>query len=139
MKYPATLTKEDDGFIVTFRDIPEALTQGDTIEEAIEMAEDALLMAMDFYFEDNRIVPPPSARQEGEVLISLPVSVATKVLLLNTLLEEHVSQVELAKRMGIRPQQVTRIVNLEHTTKIDTVAQAFKALGKELNIAISIA
>lgn len=134
MRYPAYITKGDKAFIVTFRDIPEAITQGYTYEEAIEMAEDALLTAMDFYFEDNRPVPLPSQLQEGEELISLPTSAATKVLLLNLLLKEHVSQAELAKRMGVRPQQVTRIVNLEHTTKIDTVQQAFKALGKELEI-----
>lgn len=139
MRYPANLTRGDNAFIVTFRDIPEALTQGETYEEAIEMAEDALLTSMDFYFEDNRLVPPPSKPQQGEVLISLPVSAATKVMLLNLLLEDHVSQVELAKRMGITPQQVTRIVNLEHTTKIDTVERAFKALGKELNIGLATA
>ena len=92
------------------------------------------MTAMDFYFEDNRPVPSPSQPQKDEVLITLPVSASTKVMLLNLLLEEHVSQAELAKRMGIRPQQVTRIVNLEHTTKIDTVEQAFKALGKKLSI-----
>ena len=60
MNYPATFTKDTDGFVVTFRDIPEALTQGDTYEEALEMAQDALATAMDFYFEDNRPVPMPS-------------------------------------------------------------------------------
>lgn len=134
MQYPANITKGEQAFVVTFRDIPEAITQGYTYDEAIEMAEDALLTAMDFYFEDNRPVPSPSQPQKDEVLITLPVSASTKVMLLNLLLEEHVSQAELAKRMGIRPQQVTRIVNLEHTTKIDTVEQAFKALGKKLSI-----
>lgn len=139
MKYPATITKGETAFVVTFRDIPEALTQGYTLEEAIEMAEDALLTSMDFYFEDNRRVPLPSKPEKDEILISLPISAATKVMLLNLLLEEHVSQVELAKRMGIRPQQVTRIVNLEHTTKIDTVERAFKALGRELDFAVAMA
>lgn len=134
MQYPANITKGDQAFVVTFRDIPEAITQGYTYDEAIEMAEDALLTAMDFYFEDNRPVPSPSQPQKDEVLVTLPVSASTKVMLLNLLLEEHVSQAELAKRMGIRPQQVTRIVNLEHTTKIDTVEQAFKALGRKLSI-----
>lgn len=139
MKYPAKLAKDEDGFVVTFKDIPEAITQGDTYDEAIEMAEDALLTAMDFYFEDNRQVPSPSKLEKGEVLINLPISAATKIMLLNTLLEKRVTQAELAKLMGIRPQQVTRIVNLEHTTKIDTVEKAFRALGRELDIAVAIA
>lgn len=139
MKYPAKFTKDEDGFVVTFRDIPEAITQGDTHDEAIEMAEDVLLAAMDFYFEDNRQVPSPSKPKKDEVLINLPISAATKVMLLNTLLEKRVTQAELAKLMGIRPQQVTRIVNLEHTTKIDTVEKAFRALGRELDIAVAMA
>ena len=139
MKYPAKFTKDGTGFVVTFRDIPEAITQGDTHDEAIEMAEDVLLAAMDFYFEDNRQVPSPSKPKKDEVLINLPISAATKVMLLNTLLEKRVTQAELAKLMGIRPQQVTRIVNLEHTTKIDTVEKAFRALGRELDIAVAMA
>lgn len=130
MHYPAIFTQEDDGYVVTFRDIPEAITQGDSYEEALAMAEDALATAMEFYFEDNRAVPLPSKPQKGEVLVTMPISVWSKVLLLNEMLKQNVSQVELAKRMSIKPQQVTRIVNLEHTTKIDTLAQAFKALGK---------
>lgn len=60
MHYPVTLTPDIDGFCVTFRDIPEAISQGDTTDEALDMAQDALMVAMEFYFEDNRAVPMPS-------------------------------------------------------------------------------
>lgn len=136
MHYPATFAKEDDGYVVTFRDIPEAITQGDDFDEALEMAQDALITAMDFYFEDNLPVPVPSQATDDDVLVSLPLSIWTKVLLLNSMLETHTSQAELARLMGVKPQQVTRIVNLEHTTKIDTLEQAFKALGKNLVVTV---
>lgn len=136
MYYPVTLTPDTDGFCVTFRDIPEAISQGDTLEEALEMAKDALIVAMEFYFEDNRAVPMPSQVQDGEHLVSLPPSVWAKVLLLNEMLAQNVSQAELAKRMGIIPQKVTRLVDLSHTTKIDTLALAFDKLGKRLSLAI---
>lgn len=137
MKYPARLKPTDGGFVVTFKDIPEANTQGETFDEAVEMAEDALLTALTFYFEDNRTIPLPSEPKRSETLIDLPISASIKVVLLNTLLETRVSQSKLAKRMGISPQQVTRIVNLNHTTKVDTLAAAFKALGRELKIIVS--
>lgn len=137
MKYPARIKRTDDGYAVTFRDIPEANTQGETFEEAVEMAEDALLTALTFYFEDNRTIPAPSKPKLKETLIDLPISASIKVVLLNTLLETRVSHSKLAKRMGIAPQQVTRIVNLNHTTKIDTLEAAFKALGRELKISVS--
>lgn len=60
-----------DGFIVTFRDVPEANTQGDTFLEAVEMAQDALCVAMEFYDEVEKPRPTPSESQHGDVLIEL--------------------------------------------------------------------
>jgi antitoxin HicB len=60
LHYPACLRADEAGITVTFRDIPEAITAGATLEEAIEMAADALALAMHFYLEDSRSVPLPS-------------------------------------------------------------------------------
>lgn len=137
MRYPATFKPaEEGGFVVTFRDIPEAITQGDSLEEAREMAADALLAAMDFYFEDGRPVPAPSKVKRGDELVSLPASVWAKVLLLNEMASQGIRPAELARRMGIKPQEVNRIVKLDHTTKIDTLADALRAMGKQLSISI---
>lgn len=137
MLYPASIKKDDNGYCVTFRDIPEAITCGDDWDDAVLMAEDALLTAMDFYFEDHRQVPMPSALQDDEVMISLPASVWAKVLLLNTMLEQNISNVELARRIDVKPQEIQRIANLEHSTKIDTIARALFALGKRLQLSVS--
>lgn len=138
MRYPAKFTHaKEGGFVVAFRDIPEAITQGDSLEEATAMAEDVLVSAMDFYFEDHRAVPPPSPPKRGERLIELPPSVAAKVLLLNELVVSGLSNIELARRMGTRPQEVQRIVDLNHATKIDTIAAALAALGKRLDVRVA--
>lgn len=57
--------------VVTFRDVPEAITQGDTFEDALDMAEDALRTAMEFYNEDGKTFPTPSEPQHGDVMIAL--------------------------------------------------------------------
>ncbi len=138
MKYPAVFEPaEEGGFIVSFRDIPEAITQGDTEEEALAMAQDALVTAMDFYLEDGRQVPMPSRRLKGEKLVEMPVSVSAKVLLLNAMLSDNCRPVDLAHRMKIKPQRVTEIMDLNHSTKIDTIAAAFKALGKSIELRVS--
>ncbi len=51
--YPVTLPPDeiDGSFIVTFVDLPEAITQADTEAEALTAAKDALEPALDFYFE----------------------------------------------------------------------------------------
>ena len=105
MKYPATFeAAEEGGFIVVFRDIPEAITQGDNRLEAISAAQDALLTAIEFYFEDKRAVPYPSAVADGEEFIGLPPSVASKVFLLNEMLAQGVSAAELARRIKTMPK-----------------------------------
>jgi antitoxin HicB len=137
MHYPAKFEPaEEGGFVVTFRDIPEAITQGDDEEETVAMAKDALITAMDFYFEDKRQGPLPSKLDAGERLVELPPSVASKVLLLNEMVRQNITPSELARRMGTIPQEVNRLVDLGYTTKIDRVAQALGALGKRLELAV---
>lgn len=137
LSYPARVSRDGDGFMVSFPDIPEALTGADTREQALEMAADALTTAMDFYFEDRRPVPAPSAPKRGQVMIDLPPSVGAKVLLLNELVTTGVRNVELARRMHTTAQEVTRLTDLHHPTKIDTIAQALKALGKRLELSLA--
>ena len=135
MRYPARFDHAPEGgFVVTFRDIPEAITQGDTEGEAATMAADALLTAMELYFEDRRAVPMPSVTEPGERLVDLPVSASAKILLLNEVASQGVSNAELARRIGMTRQEVSRVLDLSHTTKIDTIAQALAALGRRLEV-----
>jgi antitoxin HicB len=135
MYYPAHFEPaEEGGFVVTFRDIPEAIAQGDDEAEAAREAESVLVSAMDFYFEDNRPVPKPSKAKMGERYIRLPASVSAKVLLLNEMLKQKVGPSELARRLGTLPQVVNRLIDLRHTTKIDKVEEALRCLGKRLEL-----
>ena len=136
--YPVTLKldKEDGGFVVTFVDIPEAITQGDTVSEALAAARDALESALDFYFEDKRAVPLPSKPKRGQHLVELPASLSAKVLLLNEMVTQNVRPAELARRLNTTPQEVNRLTNLRHTTRIDGIAAALQALGKHLDLRV---
>jgi len=81
MKFPVILTadEEDGGFVVTFPDIPEAITQGETREEALEMAKEALGLALEFYFDDKRAVPLPSTPLKNQDTVELDASFTAKV------------------------------------------------------------
>ncbi|EBU7767792.1 type II toxin-antitoxin system HicB family antitoxin [Salmonella enterica subsp. enterica] len=137
MRYPLNLVPAPEGgYVVTFPDIPEALTQGDTREEALSAALDALVTAFEFYFEDNEQIPLPSGVNAGDDFVEVPLSVASKVLLLNAFLESRLTQQELAKRIGKPRQEITRLFDLNHATKIDAVQSAAKALGRELTLNI---
>jgi antitoxin HicB len=101
------------------------------------MAAEALELALDSYFETGRPVPAPSKPKRGQRMISLPLSVSAKVLLWNEMLRQQVKPAELARRLGITRQEVTRLTDIRHTTKIDAIAGAMSALGKTFELRVA--
>lgn len=73
MNYPATIKPVSTGFFVSFPDVPEALTEGKTYDEALAMAADALIVALSFYTEKGLNFPVPSEPKDGQVLICVDV------------------------------------------------------------------
>jgi len=130
--YPVNLRKDGKFILATFPDIPEAITQGKDRAEALAMAREALEVSMDSYFEDQRPVPMPSKPKRGQAIIELPLSVAAKVLLLNEMLRQKVRPIDLARLIGTTKQEVNRLTDLKHATKIDRIDAALRALGKRL-------
>jgi antitoxin HicB len=137
LRYPAKFKPaKEGGFVVTFRDIPEAITQGESVEDAMIQARDALETALDFYFDDRREVPAPSKARRGERLIELPASLSAKVLLLNEMVRQRVRPADLARRLHTTPQEITRLTDVRHRTRIDSIAAALQALGKQLELRV---
>jgi antitoxin HicB len=134
LAYPVKLSRDGKFLMATFPDIPEAHTQGDSVEDALAMAKDALETALDFYFDERRIVPSPSKPKRGQYVIELPLSVSAKVLLLNEMLHQKVRPAELARRLKTTPQEVNRLTNIRHISRIEGIASAMKVLGKTLEV-----
>ena len=132
--YPVNLRKSEGFLVVSFPDIPEAHTQGVDRSEALAMAKEALELSMEFYFDDMRPVPMPSKPKRGKAVVELSPSVAAKVLLLNEMLRQKVRPIDLARRLGTTKQEVNRLTNLRHSTKIDRIDAALRTLGKRLDI-----
>ena len=130
--YPVNLRKDGKFILVTFPDIPEAVTQGRDRTEALKAAKDVLETAMDVYFDERRPVPAPSQPKRGQPVIEVPASLSAKILLLNEMLHQNVRPAELARRIGTSPQVVNRLTNIRHTSQIDGIDTALRALGKRL-------
>ena len=52
--------EKNGGYIVRVPDIPEVATQGDSLEEAMEMAEDAIRISLEEYAREGRPIPDPT-------------------------------------------------------------------------------
>ncbi len=78
--YPAAFQPEAGGALtVTFRDLPGAVTFGESLDAALEAARDCLDEALSFRIARRLDVPPPSARRRGERLVAPPALTAAKL------------------------------------------------------------
>ncbi len=136
--FPVVLTpdKKAGGFVVTCRDVPEVVTQGETIEDAISEAEGALEAAIEVRLEDGMSIPAPSARKRGEHLACLPVGTAMKAALYVSMREQNVSKAELARRLGLDEKEARRMLDPKHETKVPTLERALHALGKRIELVV---
>lgn len=138
LNYPVTLTLDTNGtFLVGFSDFPEANSVGDDEEEALLNASDALATALEIYFDDRRPVPLPSKPAKGQAVVSLPALDAAKVLLWNEMYTQKIRKAELARRLNVHMPQIDRLFDLKHSSKLEFVEQAAKALGKTLIVSLT--
>jgi predicted RNase H-like HicB family nuclease len=131
MKYAITLTKEDDGYVVTFPDLP-IVTQGDSIEEAQAMANDALDECLAGYINDGEDIP--TARSKGKHYAYPSTRMMLRVLLYTEMRKQRVTPVQLAKRLGWKHPQAYRLLDADRRTDIGQFDQAFAALGRHIEV-----
>ena len=136
--YPATLTADPDGgFTVTFRDVPEAITEGDTREEALFRAEDALESALAMYISANEPLPVASEPAAGEAVVPLSALGAAKIALYQAMREQGIGRAELARRLRWHFPQVTRVLDPRHASRMEQVETALAALGLRLVVDVA--
>lgn len=58
--YPAIFAPEKKGYSITFPDLEGCYTCGDSLEEGLEMARDALALVLYGYEKEGRPIPEPS-------------------------------------------------------------------------------
>lgn len=135
--YAFKFTKEDDGWVITCRDLPEAISQADANEDRIEVAQGCLQAALESRIHDNDPLPIASKPRRGEVVVSAPASTAAKSALYDAMREAGISKSELAHRLGVDEKEVRRMLDAGHGTKLPCIAKAVEALGRHLHIALA--
>jgi antitoxin HicB len=136
--YPANLTSDPDGgFTVTFRDVPEAITEGDSREEALLRAEDALESALAMYVAAKEPLPAPSPATPDEVLVPLSALGMAKAALYDAMRDQNVGRAELARRLRWHLPQVNRVLDLRHASKMEQIETALAALGLRLIVDVA--
>jgi antitoxin HicB len=136
MVFYASVVRDNGGYVVTFPDVPEAITQGDTVEEALDEAQDALIGALSFYIEDGRALPR-SRRRKGLYPVALPPLVAAKLALYEAMRAEGMTGAKLARKLKVADTTVRRLLDLDHRSHIEEVERALAALGRRLVVSVA--
>jgi antitoxin HicB len=135
--YPIILTPDENGSVIArFPDVPEAMTVGADENNAVEWAQDALVVALTGYVDDRRDIPPPSKPKKGQKSIHLPPQVAMKLTIYQAMRDQGITQAALGECMEVDSRQVRRILDLDHNTSLAQLVRALQCLGKELVIDI---
>ena len=139
--YPAILTPEEQegGFVVTFADVPEAITQGDDVTDALQQAADCLEEAIAGRLRRHECIPVPSPVGPNHYAIPLPAQTAAKAALYCALRQAHLSQVELAARLHCDEKEVRRLLDPRHASKLARLEAALAVLGHQLVIGMQAA
>jgi len=139
IEYPALFEpdRESGGFVVTFPDFSFGVTQGETVEEAVEMAADLLRILIQDRIDQNLELPRPSRRRGKHYrMVTLPALEHAKATLYQAWRKSGLKKSELARRLGIAKSNVDRLFDLAHYSRLDLLEAAFAALSKRMVIEI---
>jgi antitoxin HicB len=128
LTYPVVIEEAGPAdFVATFPDIPEAVTGAETREQALIMAEDALVTAIEHYLKLGRPVPLPSTPADLPQ-VPLNPAVAARVLLTQAMAEQGLTKVALAARLHV-DEKAVRVILSGRKVSLNRTLDALRAVG----------
>jgi antitoxin HicB len=139
-EYAVKLTPADEGgFVVTCRDLPQLVTQGEDEADALSEAADAMDEVFAAYMLGGLSFPAPTKVKPDEHQVSPPAETMAKAALYVAMRDTGVTKVQLAKKLGVDEKEVRRLLDPHYGSKLPRIAQAIKALGHHLVIGLEAA
>lgn len=136
LAYPVTIFEDDGWYIVESVDFPNVTAQGETREQALEDAVNAIATGIAMCIRNGQPLPISSPATAGQPVVILPTQIVLKALLHGEMLRQKVTKADLARRLGWRQTQAARLLDVKHASKLDAIDQAFEALGRKLDVSV---
>lgn len=135
-EYAVLLKSDDDGFVVTCRDLPALVTQGDDEADALRETADAMDEVFAVYMKQGLEFPAPSKAKRGERMVAPPAETIAKAALYTAMSEAGISKIQLARQLGVDEKEVRRLLDPHYGSKLPRIAEAISLLGKKLVIGL---
>ena len=134
LNYRCHLKRYDGDYVITFPDVPEAMTSA-PVDDYADEALDALVTALAGYAKEGSPLPRPRTSAAGRT-ISVPILLAAKLALIAAMAKQNVTQAALADRLQCDQRAVRRLLDLNHRSHIGEVERALLATGKALDLKV---
>jgi antitoxin HicB len=135
--YPALIQAlPDNEWLVSFPDIPQINTSGDSRAEALVNAADALEEMVLAQLAHGLPVPSPRESRGGETPVDLDPVTAARAALVQAMAESNMSNVALAKRLNKSEGAIRRLTHGGTGVKIDTLIEALHVLGRRAALSV---
>lgn len=135
LAYRYKLERQDNGWwLVRFPGIPEALTEGETEEEARRNAVDCVIAALEGYMKAGKPLPRRGAGHAGPDRAVLPSLVTAKLAVYETMRARGWSKLRLAKELGTPENSVRRLLDLRHSSHMWIIDEALGKMDSELSV-----
>lgn len=136
-EYPVLLkAAAEGGFVVTCRDLPHLITQGEDLADALAEAADAMDEVFATYMLEGMEFPAPSAPKRRERMVSPPAETVAKAALYVAMREAGITKTQLARRLGVDEKEVRRLLDPHYGSKLPRIAEAISLLGRRLVISL---
>jgi antitoxin HicB len=133
--YRYTLERQENGWwLVRFLGIPEALTEGETQQEARASAVDCVIAALEGAMKAGKPLPRHGAGHAGRDRAVLPSLVTAKLAVYETMRRRGWSKLKLAKQLGMPENSVRRLLDLRHSSHMRIIDEALAKMNAELPI-----
>lgn len=129
LKYAARIDKDDDGYNVSFIDFDNIFTCGDTWQEAVENAQEALELMLEHFLETGEHIPESTSADDSCVMIPVGIDVAAPILLKRFREQAGKTQKDVANAMGVQYQQYQRLEKPGTNITLKTLRKATSAVG----------
>ena len=136
--YPALFAPDEQGggFVVTFPDVPEAITQGEDVSDAIQQAADCLEEAIAGRIRRGACLPDASPVGPGRYPIPLPAQTAAKAALYMAIHDAGLTPGETALRLHCDEEEIHRLLDPRQASKLSRLEAALAALGQQLVVGV---
>ena len=138
--YPAELERDEEGrYVVIFPDFRWGATDGETLEIALNEAEDLLRELLATTIRERQPMPIPSRASNHRPSVSPPVLIALKAALYDASRKSGISLRQLARDLDVAENELRQMMNPDHPTKTATLDTVLRRMGKRVSLTVSCA